>query len=326
MDFTDRIITFQRHLFGRDFLLGGLSSFFTKTATAPIERVKIILQTEGSNMEIKNEKDRINSLKDCLKMISNKEDRYSLWRGNSANLIRYFPTQALSFAFKEKYRRIFNTFDPREEFWKHLGTCLLAGGFAGSSTLVFVYPLDFLRTRLAADIGKRTYSGLGDCAKQIYSTEGMFGFYKGFGLSMFGIFLYRAPYFGLYDSGKFFIPEKNNFLPKMILAKITTLIAGYLTYPMDTVRRRMMMQSGRAESDIQYNNKWHCVKILYKEAGIKIFYKGAVVNIARGFGTSLALVIYDELQESLDDVLDYIEEEFEYEEKQSKKKIVRKKH
>mmetsp|Transcript_149027 Transcript_149027/g.211727 ORF Transcript_149027/g.211727 Transcript_149027/m.211727 type:complete len:92 (+) Transcript_149027:391-666(+) len=82
----------------------------------------------------------------------------------------------------------------------------MAGGSAGAVGLTVVYPLDFVRTRLAADLGKegpdREYQGLLDCAKKIYSTDGFTGLYRGYLISVVGIFVYRAFYFGGYDSGK----------------------------------------------------------------------------------------------------------------------------
>lgn len=41
-----------------------------------------------------------------------------------------------------------------ENFWSHTAYALAAGGCAGSTTLCFVYPLDFIRTRLSVDIGR----------------------------------------------------------------------------------------------------------------------------------------------------------------------------
>jgi solute carrier family 25 (mitochondrial adenine nucleotide translocator), member 4/5/6/31 len=82
---------------------------------------------------------------------------------------------------------------------------LLAGGIAGAIGLTLVYPLDFVRTRLAADLGKtegREYTGMADCAKKTYASDGFPGLYRGFGISVLGIFVYRAFYFGGYDSGK----------------------------------------------------------------------------------------------------------------------------
>lgn len=83
---------------------------------------------------------------------------------------------------------------------------MLAGGLAGAIGLTVVYPLDFVRTRLGVDVGKagadRQYRGLIDCASQIFKSDGMLGLYRGFSVSVVGIFVYRAFYFGGYDSGK----------------------------------------------------------------------------------------------------------------------------
>ena len=90
-----------------------------------------------------------------------------LWRGNTANIIRYFPTQALNFAFKDFYKTLFPKIDPNTEFWKFFAQNLASGGLAGGTSLMFVYPLDFVRTRLGADLGKgageRQFNGVIDC-------------------------------------------------------------------------------------------------------------------------------------------------------------------
>lgn len=78
----------------------------------------------------------------------------AFWRGNLANVIRYFPTQALNFAFKDTYKKWFCPYNPKTEKTKFFLGNLASGGAAGASSLLFVYPLDFARTRLAADIGK----------------------------------------------------------------------------------------------------------------------------------------------------------------------------
>jgi solute carrier family 25 (adenine nucleotide translocator) protein 4/5/6/31 len=86
--------------------------------------------------------------------VSGEEGILAFWRGNFANVLRYFPTQALNFAFKDTYRRMFCPYDPKKEKLKFFLGSLASGGAAGASSLIFVYPLDFARTRLAADIGK----------------------------------------------------------------------------------------------------------------------------------------------------------------------------
>lgn len=71
-----------------------------------------------------------------------------------ANVIRYFPTQAFNFAFKDTFKSIFPKYNAQTDFWKFFATNLASGGLAGASSLLIVYPLDFARTRLATDVGK----------------------------------------------------------------------------------------------------------------------------------------------------------------------------
>ena len=62
--------------------------------------------------------------------------------------LRYFPTQALNFAFKDKYKLLFlNNVDKKKEFWRFFAGNLASGGAAGATSLLIVYPLDFARTR-----------------------------------------------------------------------------------------------------------------------------------------------------------------------------------
>ncbi len=90
--------------------------------------------------------------------------------------------------------------DSKVDRTKYFAMSLLSGGIAGSFSLIFVYPLDFARTRLGADIGKaaneRQFNGLVDCCAKIFKKDGIKGLYQGFGVSVLGIFTYRAFYFG----------------------------------------------------------------------------------------------------------------------------------
>lgn len=82
-----------------------------------------------------------------------------------------------------------------------------------------------------------------------------------------------------------------------IFAQVTTTIAGVITYPLDTVRRRLMMQSGR--DDVLYKNTMDCFRKIYNNEGHYAFFKGQWVNIVRGLGCSLLLVLYDKIQHKL---------------------------
>jgi len=279
--------------------LGGVSAAISKTAVAPIERIKLLLQTQDANAKITADK-KYKGIVDCLVRVPKEEGVSAFWRGNLANVIRYFPTQALNFAFKDTYKKIFCPFNPKTDFWKFFVGNLASGGAAGATSLMVVYPLDFARTRLAADVGKgaaeRQFQGLTDCLSKIYKSDGLKGLYQGFGVSVLGIIIYRACYFGGYDTLKriLFQDGKTSIFFKFLVAQAVTGMSGLVSYPLDTVRRRLMMQSGR--KDVMYTGTFDCVRKVYHNEGGKAFFKGALSNILRGMGASLVLVLYDEFQ------------------------------
>lgn len=291
----------------KDFLAGGISAGVSKTIVAPIERVKMLIQTQDSIPEIKEGKmPRYAGIADCFRRVSAEQGVASLWRGNMANVIRYFPTQAFNFAFKDTFKRMFPKYDQKKEFWKFFCTNVASGGLAGASSLVIVYPLDFARTRLASDIGKgteREFTGLVDCLNKIRQRTGFFSLYQGFGVSVQGIIVYRGAYFGLFDTAKAMLFGSNdtNLFYKWAVAQAVTAAAGVASYPFDTVRRRMMMMAGRkkGEQEIQYTGTADCWKKVYQQEGFKGFFKGAWANVLRGAGGALVLVFYDELKKML---------------------------
>jgi len=291
---------FDFRKFAIDLASGGTAAAISKTAVAPIERVKLLLQVQDASASITKE-NRYKGIIDVLVRVPKEQGFAALWRGNLANVIRYFPTQALNFAFKDTYKKIFTEgYDKKKDFWKFFAGNLASGGAAGATSLCFVYPLDFARTRLAADVGKgasREFKGLADCLIKIAKSDGPIGLYRGFFVSVQGIIIYRAAYFGMFDTAKMVFTkegERLNFFAAWAIAQVVTVGSGVLSYPWDTVRRRMMMQSGR--KDILYKNTLDCALKIIKNEGMRAMFKGALSNVFRGTGGALVLAIYDEIQ------------------------------
>ncbi|XP_049500828.1 ADP/ATP translocase 3, partial [Panthera uncia] len=264
-----------------------------------------VLQVQHASKQIAADK-QYKGIVDCIVRIPKEQGVLSFWRGNLANVIRYFPTQALNFAFKDKYKQIFlGGVDKHTQFWRYFAGNLASGGAAGATSLCFVYPLDFARTRLAADVGKsgteREFKGLGDCLVKITKSDGIRGLYQGFNVSVQGIIIYRAAYFGVYDTAKGMLPDPKNthIVVSWMIAQTVTAVAGVVSYPFDTVRRRMMMQSGRKGADIMYKGTLDCWRKIFKDEGGKAFFKGAWSNVLRGMGGAFVLVLYDELKKVL---------------------------
>merc|ERR1712137_1194831 len=188
---------------------------------------------------------------------------------------------------KDKFKAMFG-FKKNEGYWKWFAGNLASGGMAGATSLLFVYSLDFARTRLANDAksskgdGQRQFNGLIDVYKKTLASDGIAGLYRGFGPSVVGIIVYRGLYFGLYDSLKPVIlvgPLEGNFLASFLLGWAVTTTAGVASYPLDTIRRRMMMTSGEA---VKYKSSLDAASQIIAKEGTKSLFKGAGANILRG--------------------------------------------
>lgn len=116
--------------------------------------------------------------------------------------------QALNFAFKDYFKGLFAYTRDRDGYRKWFLGNVISGGAAGAASSMFVYSLDYARTRLAADSrsrkagGKRQFRGLGDVYNKTVQSDGIIGLYRGFNASVVGVIFYKGLYFGLYDSVK----------------------------------------------------------------------------------------------------------------------------
>ncbi|CAH1100065.1 unnamed protein product [Psylliodes chrysocephalus] len=287
--------------FVKDLIAGGISAAIGKTTIAPIERVKLILQLQAVNKQVAHDK-VYKGIIDALVRIPREQGFLSYWRGNFTNIIMYFPTQSLNFAFKNLYQGFIRADFDRNKFWNYFLANLASGGLAGASALSITYPLDFARTRLSADIGKsleeRTYKGLADCLTKTAKSDGIKGLYRGFHVLVGGIFFYRACYFGIFDTAKGTMcdPTSAPMGVLFIIAQGVTIVSGLMSYPFDTVGRRLMMQSGIKRKERAYKGGMDCVLTIYKKEGAKGFYKGALTNIYRGMGGAVVLVVFDKIK------------------------------
>lgn len=284
--------------FAENFLLSGAAAVVSKTAAAPIERIKLLVQNQDEMLKQGTLDKPYGGVIDCFKRTISQEGVGPLWRGNMANCLRYFPTQALNFAFKDKIKQQFKV-KKTDGFASKLGKNVAAGGMAGAMSLMFVYSLDYARTRLANDTksskkgGERQFNGLVDVYRKTLASDGIQGLYRGFCISCVGIVVYRGFYFGLYDTISPLMGEDCSFVYKFMLGYAVTVSAGLLSYPIDTIRRRMMMTSGAA---VKYNGSMDCTMQIVKGEGVTSLFKGAGANILRGMAGAGVLAGFDKLK------------------------------
>lgn len=276
--------------FVENFIISGSAAIISKTVAAPIERVKLLVQNQGEMLKSGRLDKPYTGIVDCTMRTLKAEGPLAFWRGNTANVVRYFPTQALNFAFKDTIKAMFPV-DKNESTLMKFGKNIASGGVAGALSLSFVYSLDFARTRLASDLkgkngGERQYNGLIDVYKKTLASDGIQGLYRGFVISCVGIMVYRGFYFGLYDTARPFMGKDANPMVSFAIAYAVTVVSGLLSYPLDTVRRRMMMTTG---TGAKYKNSLDCLAQIIKNDGAAALMRGAGANILRGVAGAATL-------------------------------------
>lgn len=293
----------QKHdlSFAENFALSGAAAVISKTAAAPIERVKLLVQNQDEMLKTGRLTEPYKGVIDCTSRVLRTEGFLPFWRGNLANCIRYFPTQALNFAFKDKIKATFKM-RKTDSYGVKFSKNIASGGAAGALSLCFVYSLDYARTRLANDTkasGKegasRQFNGLIDVYRKTLKSDGFVGLYRGFLISCIGIVVYRGCYFGFYDTLKpILLSDDAGVVLSFMLGYVVTITAGLISYPIDTIRRRMMMTSGEA---VKYKGSIDCAVQIIKNEGAMSLMKGAGANILRGVAGAGVLAGFDKFKE-----------------------------
>lgn len=326
----------------RSALAGALASIFSRTITAPIERVKLMLQLQSASpsmpsshstsftpVEVYGSKNHRSAWSICYQIYSTEGGLRAFWRGNAPNVLRQAGVSALNFMLMDRYKTIIspimnatltlpsNRPDEARKKRRKILSAFLSAGLAGGTTTTFLYPFEFMRTRLALDVGSsRMYPrGMRDVFFKILKTDGIRGIYQGYGIALTGVVIYRALHLGGYDACKTELlyrrgstSASENFDKKtkmgvgeqFAIAQIVTITAGTVCYPIDSVRRRLMMQAGQPVDARQYTNSANAFRKIYKTEGVKGFYLGLGPNIVRSIAGALLLVSYDIFREGMD--------------------------
>lgn len=323
----------------RDAVAGAAAGAFAKTAVAPIERVKLLMQLRASSSSGVSSSCAATSTRragdvpggsalQVARSVYETQGALAFWRGNTPNVVRQAGAAALNFMLMDWYKRAISPImhwslslpsnrnvEDRVKRRKLISS-FLSGGLAGGTTTTFLYPVEFMRTRLAMDVGAtketRLYPrGMRDVFVGILKSDGIKGFYQGYGIALSGVMVYRALHLGGYDAVKTEILHRRRFSEhtpreaahatdmnlkmseRFAAAQIVSIVAGTLCYPIDSVRRRLMMQAGQPLNERLYRNSFDCFRKVFVNEGMQGFFLGIGPNIIRSFGGAVLLVGYD---------------------------------
>uniref|UniRef100_A0A1J3D1T0 ADP/ATP translocase n=1 Tax=Noccaea caerulescens TaxID=107243 RepID=A0A1J3D1T0_NOCCA len=287
-----------------DLVIGGSIGAIAKTVMAPVERVKLLLQTMDSNPDVISGKVQpYKGIGDCISRVSKEQGVRAFWRGNLVNCLRYAPQQGSALAFNDALNNAFPKYNSNTDFWKSFTVKLLSGGLAGGIANTICYPFDFARTRLASDLraGGGKFKGISDCIVTTVRQQGITGLYTGWSVTVAGAFIYRAGQLGCFKQIQDLNPYQNDkgaigAAASFVAATAARTVVMPFNYPFDTVRRRMMLESEKSKEQRQYRGSIHCAQEVLKKEGLKGMYKGMIPELFRGVGGSLVIVAYDRVK------------------------------
>ncbi|XP_068617625.1 solute carrier family 25 member 16-like [Battus philenor] len=275
----------------RNLLAGGVAGMCAKTAVAPLDRIKILLQAQSVHY-------KHHGVFAGLTAIVRQESIFALYKGNGAQMVRIFPYAATQFTSFEIYKKYLNGLNiPMVQH----GDKFVAGAGAGATAVTLTYPLDTIRARLAFQItGEQRYTGIANTAITMFRTEGgIRALYRGFVPTMMGMVPYAGFSFYCFESLKYVLMK---YMPttmcrkcdrntgglvltvpgKLVCGGLAGAVAQSVSYPLDVTRRRMQLACMDPQTAKFGAGMIQTLTLIYRENGItKGLYRGMSVNYLR---------------------------------------------
>jgi len=293
-DISDRLFAgiWWRHL-----VAGGIAGAVSRTCTAPLDRLKVLLQVHGGRKQT--------SILDTFKYMYKEGGLKGLWRGNGINVIKIAPESALKFMAYDEMKKHIKGSDNRDlEIYERL----MAGSFAGALSQTVIYPLEVMKTRLAL---RKTgeFKSIYDCAKQIYS-DGFRTFYRGYWPNLFGIIPYAGIDLAVYETLKAYCVEKyveENESPNALLllscGTFSSCCGQLAAYPLALVRTKLQSQaglSGKLELPAEQTHTVGLFRYILRTEGVKGLYRGIVPNFCKvAPAVSISYYVYERTRSRL---------------------------
>ena len=306
----------------KSFCAGGIAGMASKTAVAPLDRIKILLQ--GHNTHYQQ-----SGVVSGLFRVFKTEGFLGLYKGNGAMMIRVFPYAAVQFVSFDTYKKVLSPYFHKDS---HLFK-LFAGSASGINAVVLTYPLDLVRARLAfvVEPAKKTSGGQATATStkavqkpgvvstivSVFKNEGgIFGLYRGLSPTLCHIIPYaglnfycfeRVKSFLLVSHRRFFGEVKGDQLVltvpgKLMAGGVAGSIAQTIAYPMDVCRRRMQLSFLSEETKAKYSKGVvSTLYITYKEHGIvRGLFRGMTANYIRAAPMiSMNFAVYELMKQLL---------------------------
>ncbi|CAI0548022.1 unnamed protein product [Linum tenue] len=278
------------------FIAGGIAGAASRTATAPLDRLKVVLQVQTTRA----------SLVPAVKKIWMDDGFRGFFRGNGLNVIKVAPESAIKFYAYEMLKNAIRDFKGGQDVDIGASGRLMAGGLAGAVAQTAVYPMDLVKTRLqthACDGGRAPK--LGTLTRDIWIHEGPRAFYKGLVPSLLGIVPYAgidlAAYETLKDMSKTYLLQDSGIFTFFFLLPIDHVLKfcnELVGHSFSLLFARMQAQQANAAAPYKGMSDVF-LRTLQKE-GYRGFYKGLFPNLLKVVpAASITYMVYEAMKKRL---------------------------
>ncbi|CAI9091579.1 OLC1v1026646C2 [Oldenlandia corymbosa var. corymbosa] len=292
-------------------IAGGVAGAVGKTCTAPLARLTILFQLQGMHTDAANLKSA-SIWRETTRII--KEEGYrAFWRGNLVTIAHRIPYSSVSFYAFERYKNLLQLVlgveSPGENISKDLAVRLVGGGLAGITAASVTYPLDLVRTRLAAQTNVIYYRGIWHALRTISREEGATGLYKGLGATLLGVGPSLAISFAVYETARthwqFHRPDDSTVLVGLGCGSLSGIASSTVTFPLDLVRRRMQLEGAGGRARVYKTGIFGTFKNIFKTEGLRGLYRGILPEYYKVVpGVSIVFMTYEKLKQFLSNIPD----------------------
>lgn len=283
-------------------LAGGLAGALSRTATAPIDRLRILQQVHRGPHRL--------SLRQGWKIMTDERTLRAFFRGNGTNVCKQIPEMGIKLCIADQARLGFAASGSHPTVSQRL----IIGGCAGAVAQAVVYPLEVVQTRMAVSRGG-PYSGIVDALFKIVTREGVGGLFRGITPCMVGILPYAGidiAVFGLlrehlsavaagpplptptsalhhrsrhdssgHDSAAAVCSSGATPITWLLLAGMfSSTMAQLVSFPLGLVGTRLKAQ-GMAGRPVIYSGMVDAFRKIWKHEGVRGLYKGLLPDMAK---------------------------------------------
>lgn len=295
-DLTDRL---SAGIWWRHLVAGGVAGAISRTCTAPLDRLKVLLQVHGGRKQT--------SISETIRYMLKEGGYKGLWRGNGINVLKIAPENALKFMAYDEMKKVIKGDDDRE---LEIHERLMAGSFAGAFSQTVIYPLEVMKTRLALRKTGEMEGGIVKFAKEMMKAEGLKVFYKGYWPNLFGIIPYAGIDLAVYETLKgycieHYVEENTNPSAYVLLScgTFSSCCGQLAAYPLALIRTKLQSQAGLGSKLSLPHEQTHSLGLLrytWRMEGLRGLYRGLLPNFCKVCpAVGISYWVYERVREKL---------------------------